>query len=160
MFSSKLGQWCLLQVPWYNLITMHFKWGLGCLLQVPWCNLNIIAPKEASKHKNPRQWLNSSWDSHDPLLGRSNSGKVVSGRAKPAFKQDYSVRIKVLVQRLRVDNFKPRKVVGSWQWRVSNWAIGVLCRCRYPNWATLNLKGLLGVVCLTETFVPPELLWT
>ena len=53
MFSSKLGQWCLLQV-------LNVKWGQGCLLQVPWYNLDNIAPKEAfkqlshgSKHGNP-----------------------------------------------------------------------------------------------------------
>ena len=70
------------------------------------------------------------------------------------------VRNKVLVQRLHMDNCKPQRVLGSWQWRDSNWTIGILCRCRYPNWATPNLRGLLGVVCLTETNVPPELLWT
>ena len=69
-------------------------------------------------------------------------------------------RNKVLVIKLHMDNCKPQRVLESWQWRDSNWAIGVLYRCRYPDWATLNLWGLLGVVCLTETLVPPELLWT
>ena len=48
MFSSKLGQWCLLQV-------LNVKWGQGCLLQVPWYNLDNIAPKEAFKQLPP--WI-------------------------------------------------------------------------------------------------------
>ena len=42
IFSSKLGQWCLLQV-------LYVKWGQGCLMQVPRYNLDNITPQEAFK---------------------------------------------------------------------------------------------------------------